>query len=51
MFNAATDDNPYTILNRAYPLSFPYFIDDLQINPNADAQRNPASDAVFWDVN
>jgi hypothetical protein len=51
MFNAATDDNPYTILNRAYPVSFPYFIDDLQINPNADAQRNPGSDKVFWDIN
>lgn len=51
MFNPATDNNPFTILNRSYPLSFPYFIDDLQINPNADAQRNPGTDRVFWDVN
>lgn len=51
MFNPATDNNPFTILNRAYPVSFPYFIDDLQINPNADPQRNPANDKVFWDLN
>lgn len=51
MFNPATDDNPFTILNRAYPLSIPYFTDDLQINPNAPAQRSPATDRVFWDVN
>jgi hypothetical protein len=50
MFNPATDNNPFTILNRAYPLSIPYFVSDLQINPNAAAQRNPASDRVFWDV-
>jgi hypothetical protein len=51
MFDPATDGNPFTILNRAYPVSFPYFIDDLQINPNAPAQREPATDKVFWDVN
>lgn len=51
MFNPATDNNPVTILNRSYPLSLPYFIDDLEINPNAPAQRNPGSDRVFWDVN
>jgi len=50
MFDPATDNNPLTILNRAYPVSFPYFIDDLQINPNADPQRNTATDKVFWDV-
>lgn len=51
MFNPATDNNPFTILNRAYPLSIPYFTDDLQINPNAPAQRNPSTDRVFWDIN
>jgi hypothetical protein len=51
MFDPATDNNPVTILNRNYPVSLPYFIDDLQINPNAPAQRNPGSDKVFWDVN
>jgi hypothetical protein len=50
MFDPATDNNPFTILNRAYPVSLSYFTDDLQINPNADAQRNPATDKVFWDV-
>jgi hypothetical protein len=51
MFDPATDNNPVTILNRNYPVSLPYFIDDLQINPNAPAQRNPGADKVFWDVN
>ncbi len=51
MFNPNTDNNPFTILNRAYPLSLPYYTSDLAINPNADAQRNPATDRVFWDIN
>lgn len=51
MFDPNTDNNPFTILNRAYPQSLPYFTSDLAINPNADAQRNPATDEVFWDVN
>ncbi|MDQ2658515.1 MAG: SusD/RagB family nutrient-binding outer membrane lipoprotein [Bacteroidota bacterium] len=51
LFNPATDGNPFTILNRSYPVSLPYYIGDLQINPNADAQRNPGSERVFWDVN
>jgi hypothetical protein len=50
LFDPNTDNNPFTILNRAFPVSIPYFIDDLQINPNADPQRNPATDKVFWDV-
>lgn len=51
LFNPATDNNPVTILNRNYPVSLPYFIDDLQINPNSPSQRNPGSDKIFWDVN
>jgi hypothetical protein len=50
MFDPATDNNPFTILNRNFPVSLPYYIDDLQINPNAPAQRNPGTDKVFWDV-
>jgi hypothetical protein len=49
MFDPATDNNPVTILNRAYPVSIPYEISDLQINPNAPPQRNPGSDKIFWD--
>ena len=49
MFNPATDNNPVTILSRAYPVSIPYDISDLQINPNAPPQRNPGTDKVFWD--
>ena len=50
MFDPNTDSNPFTILQRSYPLSIPYFVDDLQINPNAAPQRNPGTDKVFWDV-
>ncbi|MEO5976473.1 MAG: SusD/RagB family nutrient-binding outer membrane lipoprotein [Chryseolinea sp.] len=50
MFNPNTDNNPFTILNRTYPVSIPYFTDDLQINPNADRQRDPGVDKIFWDV-
>lgn len=50
LFDPATDNNPFTILNRSYPVSFPYFIDDLQINPNSPAQRNPGTDKIFWDL-
>ena len=50
MFDPNTDNNPFTILNRAYPVSIPYFTDDLQINPNAGSQRDPGTDKVFWDI-
>jgi hypothetical protein len=50
LFDPNTDNNPFTILNRAYPVSIPYNIADLQINPNADPQRDPATDRVFWDI-
>jgi hypothetical protein len=51
MFDPNSDGNPFTILNRNYPVSIPYFVDDLQINPNAAPQRDPGTDKVFWDVN
>lgn len=50
MFDPNTDGNPFTILSRAYPVSIPYFVDDLQINPNAAPQRNPGTDKIFWDI-
>jgi hypothetical protein len=50
MFDPNNDGNPFTILGRAYPVSIPYFVDDLQINPNAAPQRDPGTDKIFWDV-
>jgi hypothetical protein len=38
-------------LSRSYPLSLPYANDDLNVNPNAPAQKQPASSPVFWDKN
>ena len=51
MFDPNSDGNPFTILGRSYPVSIPYFVDDLQINPNAAPQRDPGTDKIFWDVN
>ncbi len=50
-FDPRTDNNPLTVLNRDYILSFPYPVSDLQLNPNAPGPRNIASDRVFWDQN
>ncbi|WP_188315821.1 SusD/RagB family nutrient-binding outer membrane lipoprotein [Chitinophaga agrisoli] len=36
-------------LSRAYPLSLPWSVDDLNVNTNAPAQKQPASYPVFWD--
>ncbi|SEK63859.1 Starch-binding associating with outer membrane [Chitinophaga rupis] len=36
-------------LQRAYPLSLPWSNDDLNVNANAPAQKQPASYPVFWD--
>ena len=44
-----TDNLNITVQTRQYPLSFPYVITDLQVNPNAPSQRNVATDRVFWD--
>jgi len=49
-FDPNTDNNPFTVLNRNYVQSLPYSTTDLQINPKAPAQRNIATDKVFWDV-
>lgn len=50
LFDPNADDNPFTVLTRNFPVSFPYFTDDLAINPNSDPQRDPGTDKVFWDV-
>ncbi|WP_046244494.1 SusD/RagB family nutrient-binding outer membrane lipoprotein [Hymenobacter terrenus] len=47
--NAATDNDPLTQATGAFPLRFPYRLNDLTSNPNAPAQINPATDKVFWD--
>jgi hypothetical protein len=50
-FDPRTDNNPVTVLNRDYIVSFPYPVTDLQLNPNAPGPRNIATDRVFWDQN
>ncbi|MEX0981150.1 MAG: SusD/RagB family nutrient-binding outer membrane lipoprotein [Bacteroidales bacterium] len=34
---------------RAYPLSWPYYNDELTLNSNAPEQKTIATDGVFWD--
>ncbi|MCU0352816.1 MAG: SusD/RagB family nutrient-binding outer membrane lipoprotein [Cytophagales bacterium] len=50
-FDPATDNNPFTVVNRDYVQTFPYSVTDLQINPNAPEQRNVYVDKPFWDAN
>ncbi|MBN2520937.1 MAG: SusD/RagB family nutrient-binding outer membrane lipoprotein, partial [Bacteroidales bacterium] len=38
-------------LNNPFQLSLPWSDDDLNINPNAPAQKKPGEYRVFWDVN
>lgn len=35
---------------RDYPLSWPYYIDELTLNTNAPDQKNITTSGVFWDV-
>lgn len=53
MNDPATDGVPFTNASRAYPFSFPYRQLDVQLNPNAPAQKliGDASARVFWDNN
>ncbi len=51
MFDPATDNNPLTVLNRAYPLTFPLNSIEIKTNPNAPTDRFPGSTTVFWDIN
>jgi len=43
------DNLGVTVQTRQFPVSFPYDIGNLQLNPNAPAQRVVAADKVFWD--
>lgn len=49
LHNGNTDNLNITVQTRQHPFSFPHVINDLQVNPNAPAQRNVATDRVFWD--
>jgi hypothetical protein len=52
MFDPNNDEFSFTNVSRAYPFSFPYRQLDLQLNPNAPAQKlvGDASARVFWDI-
>lgn len=50
MFDPATDNNPLTVLNRNYPVSFPLDVFDTKTNPNAPTDRNPGITKIFWDI-
>ncbi|UII27082.1 SusD/RagB family nutrient-binding outer membrane lipoprotein [Fulvivirga maritima] len=44
-----TDNLNVTVRTRDYPVSLPYNINDISLNPNAPPQRRTALDKVFWD--
>jgi hypothetical protein len=46
-----TDNLSITSRTREYPLAYPWVTDNLEINPNAPAQKNVADFRVFWDAN
>ena len=46
-----TDNLNITSRTREYPMAYPWITDNLEINPNAPAQKNVANYHVFWDVN
>ena len=37
-------------LSRDYAIAFPYPNSELDLNPNAPAQRNITTDGIFWDI-
>lgn len=43
-----TDNLNVTVQTRAFPVSFPYDVTNLTLNPNAPAQRIVATANVFW---
>ncbi|MBR9997789.1 MAG: SusD/RagB family nutrient-binding outer membrane lipoprotein [Cyclobacteriaceae bacterium] len=46
-----TDNLNVTSRTRDYPLAYPWVTDNLEINPNAPAQKNVSNYRVFWDAN
>ncbi|RDB03918.1 SusD/RagB family nutrient-binding outer membrane lipoprotein [Runella aurantiaca] len=49
IYDPNTDGIAFTNVNRGYPQSYPYPTPgELQLNPNAPAQRVVANDKVFW---
>jgi hypothetical protein len=52
MFDPNNDEFGYTNASRTYPFSYPWRQTDLQLNPNAPAQKlvGDPSARVFWDV-
>jgi hypothetical protein len=50
LFDGNTDDNPFTVRGRDYPVSLPYQTDELNLNSNAPSQRVISRDKIFWDL-
>jgi len=51
LHNGNTDNLSQTVQTRDFPVSFPYDINNLQLNSVAPEQRVIATDKVFWDIN
>ena len=54
LFDPNTDTGPFaqiTFSSTPFLVSLPWRADDLNLNPNAPAQKSPTTDKVFWDPN
>ncbi len=54
IFDPNTDTGPFaqiTFSSTPFLVSLPWRAEDLNLNPNAPAQKNPTTDRVFWDPN
>jgi hypothetical protein len=51
MFDPNTDNVPFTVTSRGYPVSLAYNANALNLNQNAPAQKTVTTDRVFWDPN
>lgn len=54
LFDPNTDTGPYALITSSstpFLVSLPWRAEDLNLNQNAPAQKNPTMDRVFWDPN
>ncbi len=52
LYDPNTDDLPFTVTSRQYPVSLAYNSNSLNLNQSAPvAQKNVTTDRVFWDPN
>jgi hypothetical protein len=54
IYDPNTDTGPYALITSSstpFLVSLPWRAEDLNLNPNAPAQKSPTTDKIFWDPN